>query len=254
MGIIRLVSFRTFLCFVSLSLAIISTAQAAEKTLKLALEHWPPYIDKSLPEYGMAAELVITALDRAGYKTNITFANWSLSLQGTGIGVYDVIATAWYSKQREALFEFSEPYLYNKIKFIKHRKSSIEYRNLDDLRGQIIGVVANYAYSPEFDRSDLFYKIPSNHLIQNLSLLQLGKIDLTLDDELVIKHQIETYMPSSADQFVILDKPLDYRALHMMVSRSNPEHKQIVSDFNKAIKQMREDGTMERIIKKYGIK
>ncbi len=246
-------SFLALLCIFIIYAGAVSQTQAADKTLRLALEDWPPYIDRTLPNYGIAAELVTTALSRAGYATIASFENWALTLEGAGIGVYDVITAAWHSKQREERFEFSEPYLTNEIKFIKRKDKSLTYENLSDLRGLTIGVVDHYAYSPEFDESNLLIKVPSNHLIQNLSLLQQGKIDLTLDDTLVIRHQLKTYLPSTADQFEFLPKPLASRKLYMMVSRTNPDYKQIVTDFNEEIRKMKEDGTFYKIIKKYEV-
>lgn len=224
---------------------------AEDKPLRIALDHWPPYIDRSHPEYGMAAELVITALHRAGYKSSITLENWTGALEGTRLGVYDIIIAGWHTSKREELFKFSKPYLYNEIKFIKRKGKPFTYDTFEDLRGLLIGVVENYAYSPEFDNSNLLIKIPSNHLIQNLSLLQQGKIDLTLDDKWVILHQIEKYLPSSAQKFEFLDKPLAVRGLHLLVSRQNPAHKEIISEFDKAIAQMKSDGSFDEIVRKY---
>lgn len=226
-------------------------AHAAENKLRVALEHWPPYIDKDHAEYGLATELVMTALGRAGYSTETTFENWSTALEGTSIGAYDVIVAAWYSAEREELFEFSKPYFYNEIKFIKLKNKPFVFNDFSDLEGLYIGTVANYAYSPEFDTSHKLIRIPVTTLVENLSLLQLDQIDLTLDDEWVILHQINKYMPASLERFEFLDKPLDVRGLHLMVSRNNPSHKQIVNDFDRAIIDMKSDGSFDAIAKKY---
>ena len=225
--------------------------QAADTKLRVALEHWPPYIDKEQAGYGLATELVTTALSRAGYNTETTFEDWTSALEGTRIGVYDVIVAAWYSTAREELFDFSKPYLYNEIKFIKLKNKSFIYNDLSDLEGLLIGTVENYAYSPEFDNSYKLIRIPANTLIHNLTLLQQGQIDLTLDDEWVVLHQINKYMPTSLGQFEFLDKPLDVRGLHLIVSRNNKSHKQIINDFDRAIIDMKTDGSFDAIAKKY---
>ncbi len=219
--------------------------------LKMALEHWPPYVDRNAPEYGVATEIVVTALKRAGYQVAISFDTWSNTLQGTGLGVFDVIATGWFTNERDRLFAYSKPYLYNKVKFIKRKGSSQTFNSFDDLRGELIGTVRQYAYSGEFDNNQLLIKLPVNHLIQNLSLLQLGQINLTLDDEQVIRHQIKTYMPGTADEFELLEKPLAVRGLHMLVSRTHPQHQAIVSGFDQAIVEMKKDGSFDDIISKY---
>ena len=237
------------LLFTCLLLALPS--HAADNKLRVALEHWPPYIDKDEPEYGLATELVTTALARAGYSTEVTFEDWTNAMEGTNIGVYDVIVAAWYSPEREELFEFSKPYFYNEIKFIKLKNKSFVYNDFSDLEGLLIGTVANYAYSPEFDNSYKLIRIPVTTLVENLTWLLRDQIDLTLDDEWVILHQIRKYMPDSIDRFEFLDKPLAVRGLHLMVSRNNPMHKKIVDDFNRAILEMKDDESFDAIAKKH---
>ncbi len=244
-------SLRQLFILVLLCLFQVSGTHAEPIRLKMALEHWPPYVDRNVPEHGVATEIVVTALERAGYQVVKSFDTWSNTLQGTGLGVFDVIATAWFTDERDRLFAYSKPYLYNKIKFIKRKGSSQTFNSFDDLRGVLIGTVRQYAYSGEFDNNQLLIKLPVNHLIQNLSLLQLGNIGLTLDDELVIRHQIETYMPGTADQFELLEKPLATRGLHMLVSRAHPKHQAIVASFDQAIAEMKSDGSFDDIIRKY---
>lgn len=242
---------RYFTVNIFIFLVLVFPAHADDKLLQVALDHWPPYIDKYHPDYGLATELVTTALARAGYKTSLTVENWTSALEGTRIGVYDVIIAGWHTTRREELYEFSKPYLYNEIKFIKRRDKPFTYNSFTDLQGLLIGVVENYAYSPEFDNSNRLIKVPSQHLIQNLSLLQQGKIDLTLDDKWAIRYQITNFMPGSTGEFEFLEKPLAVRSLHLLVSRDNPDHKQIVAEFDKAIVRMKSDGSFDAIVKKY---
>ncbi len=226
-------------------------AQAESEPLRVALDPWPPYVDKSRPSLGVATDLVITALDRAGYATNVSFDKWARILEGTEIGVYDVIVAAWRTEEREKLFEFSEPYLFNEIKFIKRKGKPYTYEKLSDFKGLLIGTVDSYAYSPEFDETKLLIKVPSNHVIQNLLLLRQGRIDLTLDDQWAIRHEIAAYMPSAASEFEFLPQPLARRGLHLLVSRAHPKHKEIVAAFNKAVKEMKADGSFDKIVQKH---
>lgn len=228
-----------------------STLLAETRLLQLGLEHWPPYVDRYHPQQGVAAELVVTALQRAGYQVNGKFDNWSSTLQGTGIGVLDVIVAGWYTELRSRIFNYSEPYLYNRISFIKRKDTNFSFNSFDDLRGVLIGTVSEYAYGEEFDKSNLLIKLPSNHVIQNLSLLQQGKIDMTLDDELVLRHELQTYMPGTLSQFEFLDKPLTTRGLHILVSRTRADHGDIIAAFNQALQEMKDDGSYEQIISKY---
>ena len=241
-------------CFVKIffiTAALNSSSYGANDDLVIAIENWPPYSDQGHPRYGLATEIVATALDRAGYSFRITFENWSDILRGAQVGVFDIISAGWHTEEREKYFAYSEPYLFNEVKFIKQKGKPFNYGTLDDLRGVIVGVVENYAYLPEFDTSSIPIKFSNRHVIQNLLLLQQGKIDLTLDDEWVIRHQLNNYMPHAIDQFVFLDKPLAKRSLHMLVSLKNKKHEKIIADFNRAIMEMKDDGTFIKILNAY---
>ena len=82
-----------------------STANAESKSLKIAGSVWPPYIVDKGAEKGAATALVTEILKRAGYKTETTIETWPRTLEGTSAGIYDVIISAWKTKEREAHFQ-----------------------------------------------------------------------------------------------------------------------------------------------------
>ena len=177
MTIIRILKSRVLLFLGIISVSFTSTLVAGDK-LVIGTEIWPPYIDKAHPKFGIATEIVTTALSRSGYEfNNITFGTWSDILNGGEIGVYDVIIAGWHSEEREKFFGFSEPYLFNEIRFIKKKGKPVKYESLGDLKGLLVGIVQDYAYSPDFDNSDIPIKVSNRHILQNLLLLQQGKID-----------------------------------------------------------------------------
>jgi polar amino acid transport system substrate-binding protein len=226
-------------------------AADTSKVLKLASSSWPPYADQTMPEKGAGMDIVTQVLKRAGYSTEITIGPWPRVLQGASIGIYDAIATAWYTPERNKTLYFSDPYFENVIRFVKLRNRPIKFRSLADLNGLLVGYVTDYAYGEEFNAATNFVKIPSNHVIQNLLLLQRGRIDLTLGDRWVIRNELTNYLPNSISDFEFVGQPVAKRQMHMAVSRSRPDHKQIAEAFNKALKEMRADGSYEKILNKY---
>ena len=214
---------------------------------------WPPYADASLPGQGLAVEIVTTALKRAGYTTFMRIDSLDRILEGGALGVYDVFATPWYSDARNQYLEYSEPYLESYIRFIKRKDKNFTYESADDLKGVMVGIVQDYAYDEDFNASRSIIKIPERNLIQNLLKLTQGRIDLTLDDELVLQYEINQYMPNSKKDLEFLPKPLAVRGIHIGVSRENPDHAKIVAAFNKAIKEMKKDGSFDAIVAKHNI-
>jgi polar amino acid transport system substrate-binding protein len=230
-----------------------SNATIADE-LKLATSPWSPYVDENMPGKGLAIKIVTTALARAGYSTELKIESWTRTLEGTDIGVYDVIPTAWYSEKRAQSFAFSKPYLTNKIMFLKRKDDAFTFNSLSDLNSRIIGIIPNYAYGHEFDESGNFFRVNSKHLVENLTKLQLGQINLTLDDERVLLHDLNKYMSNSRDEFEILLKPISVNGLHIAVSKKRPDNGKIVAAFDKAIEEMKRDGEFEKILNEYNIR
>jgi polar amino acid transport system substrate-binding protein len=232
-----------------LLLAVVSPLRAAD--LVVVSDTWPPYTDNELPGKGLAINLVTTALKRAGYPVSVKFESWPRTMEGVNIGVYDVIGAMWYTDERAKAFVFSEPYLTNIVKVVRRRDVNFPFNNIADLGGKRIGVVKDYAYGKNFDSADFLTTYPSNHVIHNLLDVSQGKLDATLDDELVLRFVIKRYLGSMGKQLEILPKPVSSRGLRIAVSKANPDHQKIVASFNQAMAQMRNDGTFKKIVQQY---
>ncbi len=212
---------------------------------------WSPYVDGDLPNGGLAADLVRTALNRAGFEVNANIETWSRAYEGVAVGVYDVVPAIWQTPAREADLIFSNPYLLNDIIFMSRRGVLVEYQTLSDLSGYRIGVVRDYAYDEKFDSHPDLIRIANGHLIQNLLLLRQDRLDVVVGDKWALLHEISRFMPEDLGYFRALDKPLARRALRLGVSRKNPKAQEIVAAFDQAIAAMREDGTYDDIVRRH---
>jgi polar amino acid transport system substrate-binding protein len=213
--------------------------------------NWPPYSAEELPGQGLAIELVTSALQRAGYTIQLRVDTLDRILEGSKLGVYDVFATPWYSDERNRYLDFSEPYLESTIRFLKRKETKFDYRGLPSLEGMKIGIVRDYAYDEAFSQSPDVNTVSERNLVQNLLKLTQRRIDLTLDDELVLQYEINRFMPHSMAQLEFVAEPLAVRGVHIGVSRKNPEHEKIVADFNAAIATMKKDGSYGRIVQRH---
>lgn len=240
-------------CLAGLLLFVAALSQTAMASdLKLVHSgNWTPYAGKNLPEQGLAIDLVTTALKRAGYNPHVSIDSLERILEGSKTGVYDVFATPWYTMDRDQYLNFSQPYLESYIRFIKRKDTAFEYARFDDLEGMTIGVIKDYAYDEDFNQSPAIEKVSESSLLRNLQKLIGKEIDLTLDDERVLRYKIHRSMPGSMTKLEILEKPLVVRGVNIGVSRKNPAHEKIVADFNNAIAAMKKDGSYDRILEKH---
>ena len=231
-----------------IALLSLSSLGPRAETLSLVADEWPPYVDESLPHGGLAIDLVTAAFARAGYGTQFSRQDWNHALEGARIGVYDVVANIWQTPERARDLDFSEAYLVNDIRFIKRKSSPFTYERVDDLQGLLVGVVKGYAYPQEFADYPAVAKIVHPALLPALNGLVQGKYDLVVGDKQVIDYTLRQFLPNEAKDLEFLDKSVGQSPLHIAVSRSNPKHGKIVEDFNRAMREMREDGTYQSIL------
>lgn len=234
-----------------IGIVVCSNAAVAVDVSVVHSGNWPPYADEALPEQGLAIDLVTTALKRAGYNLKVTTASLEQILEGSKTGRYDVFATPWYTMDRAQYLDFSQPYLESSVHFIKRKDTPFEYTRFDDLEGVRIGVIKNYAYDEDFSSSSLIERIDAGSLKDNLKKLIGKEIDITLDDERVLRYTLNQSMPDNVATLEILARPLATRGVNIGVSRNNPDHARIVADFNQAIAEMKNDGTHTRIVQKH---
>ena len=234
-----------------LILGVFSQSLMAMDLSVVHTSNWPPYAASELPGQGLAVELVTTALQRAGYTVKLSEDSLDRILEGSKLGVYDVFATPWYSDDRNRYLDYSDPYLESTIRFIKRKETDFKYTGLASLKKMRVGVVQGYAYDPDFDQAHDFNKPSERNLIQNLLKLTQKRIQLTLDDELVLRYEINRFMPKTMKNLEFVQRPLAVRSVHIGVSRENPEHAMIVADFNKAMKAMINDGSYSEIMQKH---
>ena len=232
------------------ALGAASSASAAE-LLRVTGSHWPPYLDEELENGGLAADLVRTALTRAGYQVEGSAEPWSRAYEGVAIGVYDVVAAIWQNEERGEELIFSNPYLLNDIIFMSRQGVLGTYNTINDLRGFRIGVIRGYAYDDAFDNHPQLLRVPSSNLIQNLLMLSQGRLEVVVGDKWSMLHEISQYIPEDIGVFVALPRPLARRALRLGVSRHNPHAQEIVAAFDKAIVDMQADGSYDQIVKKH---
>lgn len=225
----------------------------AAETLRLVGDPWPPFTDASLPQGGLATDLVSQALRRAGYATEAVQVPWARGLKGLQAGDYDVVIAAWKDAERARYGLFSAPYLTSRIRFYQRREGGIVFRRLEDLRAYGIAVVRGYAYQSEFDRDASLHKVPVVDFAMAVRMLVAGRVELVLEDERVARYHLSRELRSLGDQVEALPTPLSENDLHILVRSSHPEAKRIVERFDEALRQMRADGSYEALFMAHGV-
>ncbi len=232
-------------------LMLAASASWAEQTVKLMANTSPPYADAKLPEEGLALELVRHIFSRTDYTPDITIENWSRAIEGAELGVYDGLASVWYTDTRAETLQFSEPYISSKLIMVKLRARRGGLRSLQDLAGRRLGIRSDYAYGIDFDTIPNLTLVEENHLIQNLLNLLNGSVDVIIGDQRTMAMQINEYLADQRNKFEVIRIDLPSRERHIATSRDFAGGDALISAFNKALAASRKDGSYDAIINKW---
>ena len=234
--------------------AFMTEGIAAEKTVTIATLNWLPYSGRFLPNYGIVPELISAAYARKGYKADYNFMAWTKVLEEVREGKYDAAANAYYTDERAKAYLFSDVYMDSPIVFYKRKDSRIRWNgSLEELKPYRIGIVKGYANGPEFDKADFLDKRVSKNEILNIKKLILKQADLIVADKFVGHYLINEKLPEhEKDILEPLPIPLYVNKLHLIFSKKVPDAQQKLEVFNNGLKEIIKDGTLERILVKYG--
>jgi polar amino acid transport system substrate-binding protein len=246
---------RLFNIVVFLSLIISQVLAHAEqsKDLRVTASPWSPYVSRDLPGNGVAVRIATTVLQRAGYTSSFSLQQWPRDLEATRLGEYDVIASIWFTEERARDLVFSDSIFENRIKLMVRTDSDIKIAEPDALKGYRVGVVEDYAYAQGAYKDLPIEIIKSTTLEENLQRLLQGDIDIAVADEQVALYTLNNKIPGGIRQIRIARDPLSTRQLKIAVSRKRIDSDKIISDFNAALQQMKEDGSYLDILHPFRI-
>ncbi|AZZ91948.1 transporter substrate-binding domain-containing protein [Hahella sp. KA22] len=235
-------------------LALFLAASVRAETVTAAGDPWPPFIDPNDPDGGVAVSLAREAFSRSGFTLEMNIMPWARAIDGVKNAKYDVLIGTWWTKERTEFLDYSEPYLTNEIKFIKRKGDPFEYNGMDSLTGKSVGIVRGYGYGDEFLNATNFKRPETADFLPNVKKVVSGRVDLTLEDELVARSQIAKEEPGLIDQIEFTQNALNANTLHVTCGLANAKHEEIINALNKGMAAMKADGTFDQILKKYGMK
>ena len=232
---------------------VVSSLCHAEK-ITGAGDPWPPFLSPDLPGQGVALEIVTEAFKREGYELKMNFVPWARAIDGVKKASYDVLVGTWWTDERTKFLSYSDPYLENRIKFIKRTGDDFEYSDMASLDGKKVGIIRGYGYGDNFLKATNFSRPETSDLIKNLKKLTAKRIDLTLEDEIVARALIADKSPKLLEKIEFTTNSLSVNKLHVTSGLKNTKHKAIIEAFNKGLKAIKADGTFDKILEKHKLK
>lgn len=212
---------------------------------------YPPYIylnNDGIPA-GIDVEIATEAFRRMGYAARFEPIDWEQKTALVESGTIDCIWGCFSMQGRETLYQWAGPYMVSRQVVAVNADSSIQ--SLSDLAGRTVAVQTT-GKPEELFLSGSDPRIPQavevfsteDRSVQ-YAMLACGYVDAIAAHETAILQ----YMKDSNAVFRILEEPLLVTGLGVAFAKN--DSRGLDHQLNDTFAQMREDGTLERIVGKY---
>lgn len=233
-------------------LFMIAGSAAAETKLTLGTVDWEPYFGEKLENGGVTAAIAKAAFKKVGYDIEIQFMDWNRAVGLTKSGKVDGLFGCYFTEERSKSMSMSDSMGEVEIVLFSKKGANISYTNMEALRPYKIGGMRGNAYTKEFDSADYLKKEFVDKMEINFKKLLKGRLDLVIGSRLTLQTVLNSQFAQDLDKIEVVKPALQSNSLHIGFSRKVDGYAKTTADFNKGLKMIKEDGTMEAITKKYG--
>jgi polar amino acid transport system substrate-binding protein len=236
---------------------------AQEKVITLEGDSWPPYVmDPAGGRNGFMVDMAVAALAQSGYEVKYKDMPWSRALEDTEKGKTDGAVGIYYSDALHRKFIVPTEEMGISInKFFVRGDSAWTYTGTRSLKQLRLGVIDDYDYgeindyiheqrTTESNSIDVVFG--DNALEKNIKKLLLGRIDATIEDQIVISF-VSSRM-GVADQIKEAGTCPPANKVGIAFSPENPLSTEYARALSEGIVQLRKSGELQKILDKYGVK
>jgi polar amino acid transport system substrate-binding protein len=209
------------------------------------------YVDDNGEYVGLDVELAKEACRRMNREAEFVAIKWDDKNDYLEDGSIDCIWSCFSINGRETQYTWVGPYMYSRQMVAVQSDSDIE--NISDLNGASVAVMSSTKPESIFleMESDDIPEVGELYSMEDMdyvfTALQYGYVDAAAGHEIVMRQ----YMDSMAGDYRLLDEELQAVGVGVAFDKDNPS--EAVEDLNQALSDMKEDGSLQQILEKYGV-
>ena len=216
-----------------------------DSLLFLGNQNYPPmvYIENASVK-GVAVDVTIALGERMGRSIEIEAMDWAEAQKIVEHGGADALIQINETEDRRKVFDFSDPLFESKFSiFTLTKRSGIT--GISDLRGLRVGVEAKGYPVRILQPNPLIQLVNAPSILEAFHMLEEGSVDAVIVDQWVGTYILAN---SSINGVQIVGDPIAKLQSSIAVKKGNTG---LLSEINKGLKDIKEDGTYQRIIKKW---
>lgn len=239
--------------FIKLQKDLIHVKQNNNSEITLLTSPYPPFIiyNKETEAFsGIDIDINEEAFRRMGIKliSKLTTFNSSFKMIKEGLG--DIIPTLSQSEEREKYIDFLE--IRNSVNYAIYTRASshVKINSKNNLHSFVIGIVDGYSYGNEFDKDVLIKKDISNEESLLFKKLLSKQVDAVIINDFAGEYYIKNN--NLRDKVQKQSYKIEANGIDAYTGFSKAKDLEAIKTlYKEKIKEMKADGTMDKIIKKY---
>lgn len=234
-------------------------AAAQETVLILGNSYKVPkvYLDESGEPRGILVDIARYVDERLpGYELRFELYPWARAYRMAENGLGGIIGLSMTTPRLER-FDYSDVIYRDDVIIVCRKGAEFPYRNMEDLRGKILGVGRGGSFGDDFDRaaaSGLFRLEEDNGPVQRLKKILRGRIDCGLisPGRLALERTIaqDEELSRRADELAVLETPFKEDPNYLGFAKSMGQ-KPFLDLFNDVLQRGRESGEIQEIIARH---
>jgi L-cystine transport system substrate-binding protein len=195
---------------------------------------------------GFDVDIAAAIAQRLGVKPVFVEGKWDGLIAGLDVNRYDaVINEVSITDARRAKYDFSDPYIATRAVLIV-RSDNTSIKSFDDLKGK------RSANTLTSDFGQIAAKhgaevVPVQGFNDSVALLTSGRVDATINDELSFL-DFKQHLPNAPVKIAATDTSADADQSGVLLRKGDPA---LVAAVNKALADIKADGTYAKISRKY---
>lgn len=233
---------------------LVDSKSAENKQFVLVVGEFPPYTIR--PEdiqgsevRGLNIDIILAAFHAVDYQVSVEVMPFARAFRYAQSGKADG-TILWHNLERERWFTFSASLSRSNMVFYKRKTLDFSFGDIESLLPYSLGVVTDYAYSPEFLHFAGLDKQTVGTDEQNIHKLVAGRIDLALVDERVGAFLMKHHYPIQKEDYDIAGI-LQFEDFYLAMSKKSDQYHQKMIDFNNGLARIRKNGALQRIVEQY---
>ncbi len=233
---------------------LLATPTSRADTLNLATGNdYAPFTDQKLMEGGMATEIVKRAYAESHTDIKLAWVSWDAAKDDTKSGKYAGTFPWVRTADREAVFLFSDPIFVLNQKVFMRADKAFSAAGQANFKGKVYCHAKGWAVLPFVDaliKSNTISQVEAADITPCAKLVGEGKADFYVTDE--IQGQQAFQAAGLTDKQIVQSKEsVADQTLHVIVSKTLANGREVIDLFNKGLKSLKASGEYGKIVKKH---